>query len=134
MKLMVYGTLQQGYWNNRLLEGAKFLGPSLTKTPYVLFNCGFPKAVPFSLNEEKCPLLPVMGELYEVDEAHVLRCDRLEGHPDWYIRKKIAVTLDGNDEEAYIYEMPEWQQGSSLCSIVREFTDTVDNMYYRWVG
>lgn len=127
MKLMVYGTLQQGYWNNRLLEGAKFLGKGLTKKPYVLFNCGFPKAVPYSLNESKYPLLPVVGEIYEAEEAHVLRCDRLEGHPDWYIRKKIEVLLDGESDEAYIYEMPEWQQGSSLSSIV-------DNMYYRWVG
>ena len=127
MKLMVYGTLQQGYWNNRLLQGASYLGKGVTKKPYVLFNCGFPKAVPFSLNEERYPLLPVIGEIYEAEEAHVLRCDRLEGHPDWYIRKKIEVLLDGESDEAYIYEMPEWQQGSSLSSIV-------DNMYYRWVG
>lgn len=125
MKLLVYGTLQQGYWNNRLLDGSDYVGKALTKSKYVLFDCGFPKAVPFSLNEGKYPLLPVMGEVYEANEANILRCDRLEGHPDWYIRKKIGVTIDGVDDEAYIYEMPEWQQGSPL-------SDIVDNMYYRW--
>ena len=128
MKLMVYGTLQQGYWNNRLLQGANFLGKAVTKNKYVLFNCGFPKAVPFSLNEGKYPLLPVIGEVYEINDQHLAMCDRLEGHPNWYIRKKIGVTLEGEDDEAYIYEMPEWQEHTDgLCH-------NVDNMYYRWAG
>jgi gamma-glutamylcyclotransferase (GGCT)/AIG2-like uncharacterized protein YtfP len=127
MKLLVYGTLQQGYWNNRLLHGAKFLGPALTEKKYVLFNCGFPKAVPFSVNEEKYPLLQVRGEVYEVEEDHVKMCDRLEGHPSWYHRSPIqAKMMSGEKVDVNIYEMPEWQD-TKVCHIV-------DNIYYQWVG
>lgn len=126
MKLLVYGTLQQGYWNNRLLEGAKFLGPAITDKKYVLFNCGFPKAVPFSVNEEKYKLLPIKGEVYEVEDHHVSMCDRLEGHPSWYHRSPIKAFINGEKTDVMIYEMPEWQD-TKVCHIV-------DNMYYKWVG
>ena len=125
MKLMVYGTLQSGHGNNRLLYGAEFLGPAITNKPYVLFHCGFPKAVPFSIDPEKYPLLPVIGEVYEVDGSQLARCDMLEGHPSWYRREPIYARLNGAVEEVHIYEMKEWQERAPLCNII-------DNKYYRW--
>lgn len=124
MKLMVYGTLQQGYWNNRLLNGAAFLGQAVTNKPYVLFNCGFPMAV---TAPSKHKALPIIGEVYEVEEHHLRNCDRLEGHPDWYKREKISVKLGDKDEEVFIYEMPDHPSHNQLC-------DIIDNMYYKWVG
>lgn len=117
MKLFVYGTLKQQYGNNVLLSGAKLLGEAVTQKPYVLFNCGFPKAVPFTKNEDSHPLLPVHGEVYEINDYHLSRCDSLEGHPDWYIRREIKATLtaSGEEETVMIYEMPEWQSHASLC-------------------
>lgn len=127
MKLFVYGTLQRGYWNNTLLRGATLFSEGLTVKPYVLFNCGFPKAVPFVPVDAsfEAPLLPVSGELWDVEDHHIERCDRLEGHPNWYIRKEIDVSVsDGRTYKSYIYEMPEWQD-NPLCNII-------DNMYYKW--
>lgn len=135
MKLFVYGTLQQGWGNNRLLNGATFLGKALTKKPYVLFNGGFPYAVPVSPDESMFPLLPVMGEVYEVEQRHVDVCDYLEGHPSWYQRTNIRAFINPGVEyedqpsvEVMIYEMPRLDryQHYHLCN-------TKDNMYY-WSG
>jgi gamma-glutamylcyclotransferase (GGCT)/AIG2-like uncharacterized protein YtfP len=71
--------------------------------------------------------LPVIGEAYEVEEHHLHNCDRLEGHPNWYKRQMINVSISGRDEEVFIYEMPEHPSHNQLCSII-------DNMYYKWVG
>lgn len=119
MKLFVYGTLKKAYGNNVLLSGAKFIGEAITYKPYVLFNCGFPKAVPFSRDEEKFPMLPVIGEVFEIDGYHLSRCDSLEGHPDWYVRKEVKVYLPHLEQEdtVMIYEMPEWPSHGSLCTI-----------------
>ena len=124
MKLMVYGTLQQGYWNNRLLAGAKFLGQAVTNKKYVLFDCGFPMAVTAETDHKP---LPIIGEVYEVTEQHLHYCDRLEGHPNWYQRNLVSVRLGDADEEVFIYEMPDQPSHDNLC-------DIVDNKYYRWVG
>ncbi len=123
MKLFVYGTLQRGYGNNYRLAGATFLGKAVTQKPYVLFNGGFPYAVPVSVVEE-FPLLPVMGELYEVEQHHIDSCDRLEGHPSWYHRKTIQVTVKGGLVDTFIYEMP------SLSPDRYRLCNTKDNMYY----
>lgn len=127
MKLFVYGTLQKGHWNNSLLRGATFFSKGVTVKPYVLFQCGFPKAVP-SLPDpapDGVRLLPVMGELWDVEDHHIQRCDRLEGHPDWYIRREIQVRVEyGREISAFIYEMPEWQN-APLCTII-------DDEYYQW--
>lgn len=125
MKLMVYGTLQRNHGNNRLLQNAEFLGVAVTKKKYVLLNCGFPFAIPHTPDEDVYPLLPITGEVFEVKEDDVSRCDRLEGHPSWYRREKIKVVLQDQEEEVYIYEMPTWQSNLPLCSIT-------PNGYYCW--
>jgi len=119
-RLFVYGTLKQGYSNNVLLRGAKFLGPAITKKNYVLFNCGFPKAVTLSLDKEAYPMLPVIGELYEVEDNHIRSCDQLEGHPDWYRRDVIEATLLATNEtfDTNIYEMNEWVGNRLTCKVV----------------
>lgn len=129
MKLMVYGTLKQGYGNNILLRDATLLGTAITLRPFVLFNCGFPKAVPFTQDEVNFPLLPVMGEVYEVNERTLSRCDSLEGHPDWYRRVDVRVSMGDNEEHTVmIYEMPEWQR-APLCRTVTTYDP---HRYYIW--
>lgn len=120
MKLMVYGTLKKGYGNNILLQGAKYLGEAVTKKHYVLLNCGFPKATTLTVDEQDYPMLPVMGEVYEVDERHIRSCDSLEGHPDWYRRETIKATFlqSGEEDDVMIYEMPEWTSGRKKCNVV----------------
>jgi len=119
-KVFVYGTLKEGHYNNYLLVRGKKLGEAMTLQPFVLYNCGFPIAVEHS---EDAPLLPVMGEVWEVDAETLLRLDRLEGHPDWYERKKVSVTGD-YDGEVDMYIQPN--------SRTKQLSNIIDNMYYKW--
>ncbi len=127
MNLFVYGTLQRGYGNNHRLNGATFLGKAVTLTRYVLFNGGFPYAVPVSPDPQSFPLLPVMGEVYKVEDHHIEACDRLEGHPGWYQRKTIQAMINNRLVDTYIYEMP------SLPPDRYRLCNTKDDIYY-WSG
>lgn len=125
MKLFTYGTLQRGFGNNRLLADATFLGSAVSCKPYVLFNAGFPYAVPYTENEGTHPLLPITGEVFEVTEQQLERCDGLEGHPRWYKRTRIKVKMEGGEVEAYIYEMPT----TPSCRL-----STIINGIYSWAA
>lgn len=127
MKLFVYGTLQKGWGNNVLLSGAKFMGDAVTKKSYCLLDVG----CPIASNSELFEKLPITGQVFEINEKHLERCDRLEGHPDWYIRREVSVMMVDSQEElvSYIYEMDTaGYSRASRCSVV-----TIDNnRYYRW--
>lgn len=123
MKLFVYGTLQRGYGNHIRLRNAEFISTGVSVKPYVLFNCGFPLAVPFTENEETHPLLPITGELFKVTKAELESCDRLERHPSWYKRTTIQINTDNGIVDAMIYEMPSWSKN--------RLSPVVDSKY-RW--
>jgi len=102
--LFVYGTLKRAYGNNALLAGATFLGEATSlKASFVMWSGG-------------CPYLAlapwgrgyyVRGELYEVDDATLARCDRLEQHPAWYERKQQAFKhTSGELINAWVYLQP----------------------------
>lgn len=126
MKLFTYGSLKTGYWNNRILEGATSLGKAVTKKPYTLVDVGFPYALTQKVGH---PQKPIIGEVFEIDDNHLLRCDRLEGHPNHYVRRKVLVHLTDLDEEVetFIYEYDGTGRQASLCQID-------DNGYYYWAG
>jgi gamma-glutamylaminecyclotransferase len=103
MKLFVYGTLQRGYGNHRLLAGAEFLGKAVTAAPYKMFNIGFPFILPGDDSDGY-----VEGELFEIDEQkHLPSVDRLEGEGTFYVRKSIPVYLEETNERLFasVYEM-----------------------------
>lgn len=117
--IFVYGTLKKGYWNNHLLDGAKFLGEALTDKPYRLLGNGVPYAVPEEADDGG---LPVKGEVYEIDVVrHLPRLDQLEGHPNVYTRRPLFATgLSGEIEkqkvEVEMYEMDNpWSHNSPEC-------------------
>ena len=125
MKLMVYGTLKQGYWNNRLLTNATFLGESVTKNNYILYDCGFPMAVvPKGVPDEVA--LPIMGEVFDVDDATLRDCDRLEGHPTFYRRTLVPILREGIEEDVWMYELVS-NTGTNRLS-------NIDNNMYNWLG
>jgi gamma-glutamylaminecyclotransferase len=126
MKLFVYGTLQRGYGNNRLLKGADFIGVGLTDKRFVLYNCGFPKAVPAEIAPQHKALF-VRGEVWEINEDHLSWCDRLEGHPNWYRRELQRIYMDDKGSpECYMYIMP-YDQNSNLATNKHDW-------YYEWSG
>lgn len=99
MKLFVYGTLRPGGYNHYLLEEALHLGPAVTEPEFDLVDLGsYPAMVPGGETA-------VVGDLFEIDEALLRRCDRLEGHPDFYYR--TTVTLSGNEEALTYLMLPE---------------------------
>lgn len=90
--LLVYGTLQKSFSNNRLICDQQFLGKAKTKEKYVLMDFGgFP-----GMFQEEGPT-QVHGELWAIDEHARNRCDCLESHPDWYCRTPIVVLMGGEE-------------------------------------
>jgi len=98
--VMVYGTLKQGWANNRsYLSEAVFVGKCITKN-----KC-------FKLKEDGVPMVymenngcKVKGELYLVDAEDMPALDSLEGHPYWYKRQRVPME-DGT--LAWLYIMQE---------------------------
>lgn len=126
MNLFTYGTLMRNHGNNRLLEGAKFLGVAYSHKAYALSNGGFPIA--YTKGAEGFPLLPIRGEVWEVEDHHIALCDRLEGHPNWYKREMITASVVGHgDVDTFIYEMNE-EPSRSMC----QTTMYNNRLYYYW--
>lgn len=125
-KIFVYGTLQRGYGNNRCLSNSEFVAQAVTKDTFALFNSGFPIAV---RDSEKFESLPVIGEVWEVSDVDLGRCDALEGHPNWYRREDITVLYeDGREEVVQMYVQPNTYNGCHMCSVVSMYG--IDS--YRW--
>ena len=97
-KVFVYGTLKRGFGNNGFLINQKFIGVGCTRNKFALYKDSLPYLV------DK-PETPIGGEVYEVDNETLERLDSLEGHPNWYRRKKILVCIPstGNCVECWAY-------------------------------
>ena len=98
--VFVYGTLQSGCGNNRLLKESKLIGNAITKDKYLQTISG---SVPYvNKHVNHCQ---VMGELWQIkDLGNMLNLDGLESHPNWYCREIITViTEDGQEHKAWIY-------------------------------
>ena len=102
--VFVYGTLKQGHSNHRIMhmddesESALVMRDATIKGD--LYDLGpFPGAVE-SKNGGK-----IVGEVWDVSNQTVRHLDRLEGHPDFYKRKKVPVL--GTNWQAWAYFLPE---------------------------
>lgn len=93
-KVFVYGSLMRGYWNNRLLATAKFLGRRRTRSHFTMLSLG---AFPALVRGRRA----IEGELYEVDSATLADLDRLEGAPRFYRREAVELA-DGTAAELYV--------------------------------
>lgn len=65
----------------------------------------------------------ISGELYEVPHHGLVRVlDGLEGHPDWYTRSRVSVTVKGKRYGAWVYFLnnqhvpDDWQQYPTISS------------------
>lgn len=95
----VYGTLKKsGHFHDSYLGRNKFLGECHIDTDYSLFLYDWPILVEIKSGK------PVKGELYETDKATLKRLDYLEGHPDYYKRRVVKVTIgSGEKVDAWVY-------------------------------
>lgn len=102
-RVFVYGTLLAGEPNHRLLTDARLIAEARTKPAFELRDLGaFPGLVRGGEHA-------VAGEVYEVDAATLAALDRLEGHPRFYRRTRIALE-DGATVETYLLA-PEQVEG-----------------------
>lgn len=125
--VFVYGTLKKGYGNNQLLRNSVYLGDRTTKDQFVLLKHGCPFLVPMSvLPEDVDPhyLRPVLGELYQINEAILEDLDHLEGNGSFYHRRLIQMK-EGETAWAYHILDLSYLWSATLCS-------TTDEGEYQW--
>lgn len=99
--LAVYGTLRKGLGNSHLLGGAKRIGLGYTCKEYVMVDRGIPYVFEKERGGSKLEI-----EIYRPHSWNQWRdLDRLEGHPDHYVRKVIEVVSRENGKRymAWIY-------------------------------
>ena len=87
----VYGTLKKGYSNyNHYLTSSKYVGNGETKDKYPLVISGLPYLI-----EERGQGHNVEVDVFKVSSSVLSALDRLEGHPNWYRRKQIEISMKG---------------------------------------
>ena len=107
MRVFVYGTLQAGHRNAHVNTGRRVPGRFVTAVALPLYVIG-PAFLPWLL-ERPGEGEPVEGELYEVDDAGLVRLDALEriDVPDWYRRGRVQLRALGAPDaepcEAMVY-------------------------------
>jgi gamma-glutamylcyclotransferase (GGCT)/AIG2-like uncharacterized protein YtfP len=99
-KLAVYGTLKKNFGNHHYLNNSKFIGEGTTKEMFTLSV----KGIPFVSKE---PTSHIHVEVYDVNKEDFPAIDGLEGHPDWYVREKTTIIVNGEEIEAWLYFYPE---------------------------
>ena len=116
--LAVYGTLKRNYANHeKYLRGCRFVGTGWTVEKYVLVDDGIPFCIPPEIYGPGAKPVNIRVEVYDISDEKLSEIDELEGHPNWYIRKKVKVKLDGDGVvEAWFYEYPERVKGKVIES------------------
>ncbi len=107
-QLFVFGTLKQGFCNFAVNRGRRLGGDWVTVQPYPLYISGADR-LPWLL-ERPGQGLPVVGQLFEVDEAMLAELDRFEqvDEPLWYQRGRIQLRphpggLASEPVDAWVY-------------------------------
>lgn len=80
--LFVYGILRKAL---RGEDGATLLGDHTTDERYTMYSLGYFPGVVRGGSDS------ITGEVYEVTEEMLARCDGIEGYPDMYTRDRIET-------------------------------------------
>lgn len=117
--VFVYGTLRAGYNNHRtfLMTGddVRHVSKGRTVQKFTMRASG----IPFVNKDD--PRSHIIGEVYCVSDDKLKHLDRLEGHPDWYVRELTSIKLDsGTIINAWLYFNEE-----TRCDVVEsgDYTD-----------
>ena len=113
-QLFVYGTLRppvggpaaDTHYYPRIVDGVIDARPA-TLSNAELIDCGAYPALGPGDGE-------VRGDVLEVSEETLATADEIEGHPEFYTRRRTSVTLDdGSAVEAWVYWAPESLVGNA---------------------
>ena len=104
----VYGTLKSGFGNHHLLADSYCLGDGHTVEPYPMVVNDIPYLIDDAGTGHR-----VAVEVYRVTDDTLASLDSLEGHPNWYVRRKIQVQLvKGGAVSAWVYTIPKGKRHS----------------------
>lgn len=112
MRVAVYGTLRQGFGNNRLLDGYMPIFEGFVSIPYRMVSL---HAFPGLIRLSEGLTHDIYVEVYDVDEAILRRLDSLEGfrahgsHSNFYDRDTVDIPGVG---ECFIYSLREEDYGT----------------------
>ncbi len=98
--IFVFGTLKEGFCNFHVNRGRRVGGDFVTVHPHGLYILG-PRHLPWLVDQAGLGG-PVVGQLFEVNDATLTDMDRLERitEPLWYRRQPLAVRpRDGGTEQ-----------------------------------
>lgn len=102
IKVFVYGTLKSTHYNNQLMlkNGGKFIGYDFIEGPYIMVDLGpFPAVLDLEntaaakLGKTPVPNRRIYGELWAISQEALAHVDYLEGHPNFYRRRKLNTGL-----------------------------------------
>jgi hypothetical protein len=118
--LFTYGTLRQGESNSYILRNnSSYLGTVKTVDKFIMVTTdegSFPYLIlPEYWPEKEEKAIQITGDIYSITQEGISECDRLEGHPLWYIRtciQCISKTLKINTVQAYILTRESWENMS----------------------
>ena len=98
--VFVYGSLLSGLVNHRVISTARLVGDAVSAPEFTFVNLGaFPGMVDGGSTAVK-------GEVYAVDAATLEALDHLEGHPEFYVRTEIAVSIGNEVTTVNAYLLP----------------------------
>ena len=110
--LFVYGTLKRGQRNHFLMSEARFLGEAVTAPLYTLLDLGpFPGMIPGGSTA-------VHGELYEVGPELLMRLDRHEGVPRFYVRDVVNLAKRDKTESYFLVDPDRIAQGIRVKTVL----------------
>jgi len=94
----VYGTLRSGHSNHHLLKDADCYGIGHSVENYAMYlTSGYPYV---TSHESR---YPIAGELFGIDDSTLSMLDKMEGHPRYYERKEVTVTVGDTQYTAWMY-------------------------------
>tara|TARA_R100000353_G_scaffold174044_1_gene141255 strand:+ start:190 stop:621 length:432 start_codon:yes stop_codon:yes gene_type:complete len=121
--VFVYGTLREGFNNHYLLTTSKWIDYGITDKKYYMSELGIPFVV------EKPDLTKIKGELYEVSDDTLEILDLLEGHPNFYKRKKVNIksNFSGKIVKAWLYFYPVIKGRPIFSGDFKEYKEALQN-------
>jgi gamma-glutamylcyclotransferase (GGCT)/AIG2-like uncharacterized protein YtfP len=91
--VFVYGTLMCGMGNNAILRNSTFYSTAVTVDKMAMVSSGIPFV------SDKRMVNRVLGEVWEPVSAETwARLDALEGHPNFYTRRRTVVKTEDDGE------------------------------------
>ncbi len=97
--LFVYGTLMRGNRNARVLSDADFIGAAVTRECFAMFSAAGAYPAVFAAQRDA----RIGGELYRVSASDLRACDRIEGHPRLFRRRRVDVLHQKRLYRAWLY-------------------------------